>query len=76
MGYTFPKVPAGSTQVFKDGPGFDSQVFLTYPITRHITGRLSLVNITDNHYPIGNQGAVLIDPSPPRTLTFELDCKF
>jgi len=75
-GYTFPAVPSGSTKVIKLQQGFDSQFFATYPITAHINGRFSITNLTDDHYPDGNQGAVLIDPSPPRTFTLGLDLKY
>jgi len=75
-GYAFAPVPTGSTQTVKVQQGFDSQAFVTYEFTKHLLGRLSISNITDDHYATGFQSLDLADEAPPRTVTLELDLKF
>ena len=75
-GYTFAPVPAGSSTTFKVGKAFDLSGFVTYPVTKHILARLAVSNITDEHYAIGLQSAIIADPSPPRTVKLEFDFKY
>jgi len=46
------------------------KIFATYRFNKHWALRLSLDNVLNQAYPLGQQGATNIDPSLPRTVSF------
>jgi len=62
--------------LFKLHEGTMVNAFLSDRVTKNIELLLSCENVLDQAYPDGAQGVGLVDPSDPRTFTFEMTYKF
>ena len=51
-------------------------VFASYKYDRHWSFRLNVNNVLDDYYPLGLQGPIAADPSPPRTFALSISYKF
>ena len=60
--------PAGYTQpaIFLMHEGTQTMAFIDYTINHHWEAVLSCNNVLDDHYPLGQQSAAIIDLSDPR----------
>lgn len=59
----------GNPSVFKIDGGHLVNVFAHYELNRRWSFRLNVNNVLDDFYPLGLQGPIAADPSPPRTVS-------
>lgn len=57
-------------------PGNWVDLFASYRLNRNWSFRLACANVLDEAYAMGAQTAYFVDPSPPRTFTFQTSYKF
>ena len=69
-------VNSSGVALFKLHEGTMMNLFADYELNRHWTFRVNCENVLDQAYPLGAQGVGLVDPSDPRTFTFETTFKF
>jgi outer membrane receptor protein involved in Fe transport len=51
-------------------------MFAHYEHDKRWSFRLNVNNVLDDHYPLGLQGPIAADPSPPRTVSFSASFRF
>ncbi len=66
----------GNPTFFKVDGGHLVNVFGHYEFNKQWSLRLNVNNILDDHYPLGLQGPIAADPSPPRTVSTSVSFRF
>jgi outer membrane receptor protein involved in Fe transport len=69
-------IPGGVPPFIKVDGGHLVNVFAHYELGKQWSFRGNVNNVLDDHYPLGLQGPIAVDPSPPRTVSFSASYRF
>jgi|GEM_PF-1812535 len=66
----------GGARVMRLKDGNNTQMFVDYYVTKHLTLKLSVNNVLDEFFAVGYQSANVIDPIMPRTISLWAKYRF
>jgi outer membrane receptor protein involved in Fe transport len=69
-------IPGGVPPFIKVDGGHLVNLFASYKFRKDWMFRINVNNVLDDYYPLGLQGPIAADPSPPRTFTFSATYRF